>query len=348
MIAQNWALESASWFRAEGKNFVVENEPETMEHYPGGTKTSCNLEEMIRLPGGAFRMGSDHHYREEAPEHEVVVDGFWIDRAPVTNRQFGEFVAATGYVTVAEVPPKAEDYPGALPEMLQPASLVFFPTDGPVRLDDWRQWWSYTYGADWRHPTGPTSDLAGLEDHPVVHVAWPDVEAFAAWAGKELPTEAEWEYAARGGLVGAEFAWGSELVPGGKHMANLWQGEFPHKNSLEDGYLRTSPVGMFPANGYGLFDMIGNVWEWTSDWYGDRHSVDAEMGCCAPHNPKGAMIEASYDPSLPDVRIPRKVLKGGSHLCAPAYCRRYRPSARHAQAIDSGMSHIGFRCIIRE
>ncbi len=302
---------------------------------------------MIWLPGGRFRMGSDVHYREEAPAHDVSVSGFWIDATPVTNRQYAAFVAATGYVTVAEIAPRAEDYPGALPDMLQPASLVFTPTEGPVRLEDWSQWWQWTFGADWRHPTGPDSDLEGLWDHPVVHVAMADVEAYAAWAGKELPTEAEWEYAAWGGAVGQEFAWGQELEPEGRHMANVWQGEFPHRNTSADGWVRTSPVGHYPANGFGLFDMIGNVWEWTADWYGARHQADPARRCCAPENPRGAGREGSIDPAQPALAIPRRVLKGGSHLCAPSYCRRYRPPARHAQAIDSAASHIGFRCIVR-
>ena len=302
---------------------------------------------MIWLPGGRFRMGSDVHYAEEAPAHEVEVSGFWIDRTPVTNRQFAAFVAATGHVTLAEQKPDAADYPGALPELLVAASLVFSPPAGPVRLDDWSQWWAWVAGADWRHPTGPDSSIEGLEDHPVVHVAAADAEAYAAWAGKALPTEAEWEYAGWGGLEGAEFAWGHELEPGGKHMANVFQGEFPHRNSAADGYVRTSPVGSFPANGFGLFDMIGNVWEWTADWYARGHVLPPKAGCCVPRNPRGAAQEGSFDPAMPQIQIPRRVLKGGSHLCAPSYCRRYRPAARHAQAIDSSTSHIGFRCVRR-
>ena len=304
-------------------------------------------DDMVWIPGGRFRMGSDSHYPEEAPAHDVVVSGFWIDRTPVTNRQFAAFVAATGHVTVAEIAPRAEDYPGALPELLKPASLVFTPTSGPVWLGDWTQWWQWTFGADWRHPTGPESGIDGLMDHPVVHLALADVEAYAAWAGKELPTEAEWEYAAWGGMSGHEFAWGDTLEPGGRHMANVWQGPFPHGNTLADGYLRTSPVGSFPPNGYGLYDMIGNVWEWTADWYADRHDVLPGKSCCVPHNPRGGSREASIDPSQPDIPIPRRVIKGGSHLCAPSHCRRYRPAARHAQAVDSTASHIGFRCIRR-
>jgi formylglycine-generating enzyme required for sulfatase activity len=302
---------------------------------------------MVWLPGGRFTMGSDVHYKEEAPQHPVEVSGFWIDRTPVTNRMFAAFVEATGHVTLAEQAPDPADYPGALPEMLVPASLVFTPPPGPVPLNDWSQWWAYVPGADWRHPTGPESSIEGLMDHPVVQVAFADAEAYCAWAGTSLPTEAEWEYAGWGGLEGAEFAWGSELEPGGRYMANIWQGPFPHANSAADGYVRTSPVGHYPPNGFGLYDMIGNVWEWTSDWYSKGHEADPSKPCCAPKNPRGASAEGSFDPNLPEIRIPRRVLKGGSHLCAFSYCRRYRPAARHAQAIDSSTSHIGFRTVRR-
>jgi formylglycine-generating enzyme len=293
-------------------------------------------------------MGSDQHYPEEAPVHRVTVDGFWLDRTPVTNRQFGQFVEATGYVTFAEIAPKAEDYPGALPHMLKAGSLVFQPPQRPVDLRDWSQWWAFKFGANWRKPYGSGSSIRGLDDHPVVHVAFKDAEAYAAWAGKELPTEAEWEFAARGGLDGAEFAWGDAFMPGGRQMANTWQGTFPHENLAPSGYKHTSPVGAFPPNGYGLFDLIGNVWEWTTDWYAPKHEADAPKACCIPDNPRGAREEASYDPCQPKIRIPRKVLKGGSHLCAPSYCRRYRPAARHAQPIDTSMSHVGFRCVLRQ
>jgi formylglycine-generating enzyme required for sulfatase activity len=303
---------------------------------------------MLWIPGGRFRMGSDSHYAEEAPAHEVIVSGFWMDRTPVTNRQFAAFVAATGHVTVAEVPPRAEDYPGALPEMLKPASMVFAPPPGPVPLNDWSRWWAWTFGADWRHPLGPDSSIEGLEDHPVVHVAHADAAAYAEWAGKSLPTEAEWEFAGWAGNDGHEFAWGDELEPGGRHMANVFQGVFPHANSKADGFDRTSPVGSFPPNAFGLVDMIGNVWEWTDDWYARGHEGPPKgKSCCAPENPRGAAMEGSYDPAMPAIRIPRKVLKGGSHLCTPDYCRRYRPAARHAQTIDTSMSHIGFRCVKR-
>jgi formylglycine-generating enzyme len=302
---------------------------------------------MAWIAGGTFRMGSDRHYPEEAPAHCATVTSFWIDRTPVTNRQFSQFVEATGYITYAEIAPDPKDYPGALPHMLKPGSLVFSPPPCHVDLKDWRHWWKFEFGADWRHPYGRGRSNHGLDDHPVVHVALRDAEAYAAWAGKALPTEAEWEYAARGGLDGAEFAWGDELTPGGRHMANTWQGAFPCENLAADGYARTSPVEAFPPNGYGVFDMIGNVWEWTTDWFSARHAADAPKACCVPENPGGGREVDSYDPCEPGLRIPRKVVKGGSHLCAPNYCRRYRPAARHAQPVDTSMSHVGFRCIIR-
>ncbi len=304
--------------------------------------------EMVRIPEGRFLMGSDTHYAEEAPAHEVKMSSFLMDIVPVTNAEFAAFVSDTGHVTVAEIPPRAEDYPGALPEMLKAASLVFSPPPGPVPLNDWSQWWAWTFGADWQHPLGPESNLDGLMDHPVVHVAYDDAMAYAKWAGKDLPTEAEWEYAAWAGNSGHEFAWGDELEPGGKHMANVFQGKFPYFNSKADGWARTSPVGSYPANAFGLVDMIGNVWEWTQDWYSAKHEKGVPgKACCAPQDPRGAVIDASYDPTMPELRIPRKVLKGGSHLCTPDYCRRYRPAARHAQTIDTSMSHIGFRCVKR-
>jgi formylglycine-generating enzyme required for sulfatase activity len=301
---------------------------------------------MVWIPGGTFRMGSDRHYPEEAPVHTVTVDGFWIDRTPITNAEFNRFVRATGYATMAEMKPRVEDYPGALPHMIRAGSLVFTPPKHPVTLRDWSQWWKFQFGANWRRPYGPRSSIAGIHDHPVVHIAYRDAEAYAAWAGKELPTEAEWEFAARGGLDQAEFAWGDQFVPDGKQMAKTWQGAFPHENLDRNG--RTSPVMSFPANGYHLYDMIGNVWEWTTDWYSERHPSDSLKQCCIPENPRGGDREASYDPCQPEIRIPRKVLKGGSHLCAPTYCQRYRPAARHAQPIDTSTSHVGFRCIIRK
>ncbi len=303
--------------------------------------------EMAWIPGGMFRMGSDRHYPEERPVHRALVDSFWMDRYLVTNEQFSRFVEATSYVTFAERLPDPADYPGALPEMLYAGSMVFTKPDGPVDRSQIGNWWSYTKGADWRHPYGPHSSLSGRERYPVVHVAYCDAEAYAAWVGKELPTEAEWEFAARGGLDGATYAWGEEFMPGGRLMANTWQGEFPWQNRVEDGYESTSPVGAFPENGYGLFDMMGNVWEWTTDWYKPGHEADEPKACCVPRNPRGGARDASFDPRQPEIKIPRKVLKGGSHLCAPNYCRRYRPAARFPEPVDTSTCHVGFRCIIR-
>jgi formylglycine-generating enzyme len=301
--------------------------------------------EMVWVPGGTFLMGSDHHYREEAPAHHVTVGGFWIDRHPVTNREFARFVEATGHVTVAERAPDPSDYPGADPNLLVPASVVFHRPRQRVDLRNPYSWWTYVPGADWRHPYGREGSIAGLEDHPVVHVAWEDVEEYARWVHKQLPTEAEWEFAARGGREGATYAWGDEFAPEGRFMANTWQGEFPIDDTGQDGYPGTSPIGAFPANDYGLLDMIGNAWEWTEDWY-QEHGATARS-CCTIHNPRGGPREGSYDPRTPAIRIPRRVMKGGSHLCAPNYCRRYRPAARMAQAIDTSTCHLGFRCIVR-
>jgi sulfatase modifying factor 1 len=300
--------------------------------------------DMAWIPEGVFRMGSDEHYPEEAPAHRVAVDGFWIDRHAVTNAEFARFVRATGHVTSAERAVDPALYPGAKPELLVPSSSVFQAPTHRVDLRNPYEWWCYVAGADWRHPQGPGSSIKKRPDHPVVHVAWEDVVAYAAWAGKDLPTEAEWERACRGGLDGATYAWGDALHPDGRWMANTWQGDFPIENQKLDGYVGTAPVGRFPANGYGLFDMIGNVWEWTSDWY-QTHG-DAPQGCCAPANPRGGDLERSRDPNDP-AAIPRKVMKGGSHLCAPNYCRRYRPAARMAQPVDTATSHLGFRCVIR-
>jgi formylglycine-generating enzyme len=303
---------------------------------------------MTWIPRGTFRMGSDRHYPEEAPVHRVTVDAFWIDRAPVTNRQFREFVRVTGYITVAEKQPDPKDYPGALPHTLYAGSLVFSQPEFPVDLHDFSQRRMFKPRASWRHPYGSGPSIKGLDDHPVVHVAYSDAEAYATWAGKSLPTEAEWEFAARGGLDQAEFAWGETFAPEGRQMANAWQGAFPFQNTRLDGYERTSPVTAFPPNGYGLYNVIGNVWEWTSDFYASKHPADAAKACCIPTNPRGGQEDQSYAPCEPGTRIPRRVLKGGSHLCAPNYCRRYRPAARHPQPVDTSTSHLGFRCIIRE
>jgi formylglycine-generating enzyme required for sulfatase activity len=286
---------------------------------------------MARIAGGEFRMGSEDFYPEERPVRRVAVEGFWIDRHPVTVTEFRRFVKATGHVTVAERPLDPELYPDADPARLVPGSLVFRPTRGPVDLRDFRNWWHYVPGATWQRPEGPASDTYTRGRHPVTQVAYEDAAAYAAWAGKALPTEAEWEYAARGGLDGAVFAWGDEFAPGGRMMANTWQGEFPWQNLLADGYAGTSPVGAFPANGYGLHDMAGNVWEWTCDLAGDGRAAAAP--CCGP-GAAGA--------------IPRRVIKGGSHLCAPNYCLRYRPAARQFEAVDTATGHLGFRCVVRD
>jgi len=303
--------------------------------------------DMVWIPGGTFRMGSDAHYPEERPVHRVSVDGFWIDRRPVTNADFARFVGDTRHVTFAEIPPDPKNYPGAKPEMLYAGSLVFVRPTGPVDRRDFRNWWQFMRGANWRRPRGSGSSLNGLQDHPVVHVTFDDASAYARWAGKALPTEAEWEFAARGGIDGAAYAWGDAFHPDGREMANTWQGEFPWENLVDDGYEGTSPVGAFPPNGYGLYDMIGNVWEWTTDWYAATHREETKSACCVPHNPLGPAEAGSHDPCQPEIRIPRKVLKGGSHLCAPNYCQRYRPAARFPEPIDTSTCHVGFRCIVR-
>jgi formylglycine-generating enzyme required for sulfatase activity len=303
---------------------------------------------MSWIPGGSFLMGSDSHYPEEAPAHPVSVSGFWMDATAVTNADFAQFVTQTGYVTLAERPLDPQQYPGADPELLTPGGLVFHKTRRPVDLGNFRNWWSYIPGACWRNPEGPGSSIADRQDHPVVQIAFEDAEAYARWAGKQLPTEAEWERAARGGLDGAEFAWAGELAPGGHHLANTWQGEFPWQNLRLDGFDGTAPVRSYPSNGYGLYEMTGNVWEWTTDWFRDRHKKpNLHKPCCVAADPHGPSIEHSYDPCMPKVRIARKVIKGGSFLCAPNYCRRYRPAARHPQMIDTATCHVGFRCVLR-
>jgi formylglycine-generating enzyme required for sulfatase activity len=291
---------------------------------------------MAWVPGGAFLMGSEDFYPEERPVRKAEVGGFWIDEHPVTVAEFRRFARATGYVTVAERPPDPAQYPEADPALLRPGSLVFFQASGPVDLNDVSAWWRYVPGADWRHPRGPGSTLDGLDRHPVTHVAAADADAYAAWAGKELPTEAEWEFAARGGLDGAVFTWGDEVMPKGRPMANTWHGQFPWHSTKPPGKRGTSAVKSFPPNGYGLYDMAGNVWEWTSDYFAAgsaRSARHAGHACCAPGEP-GA-------------HIPRRVIKGGSHLCAPDYCLRYRPAARQGEAVDTSTSHLGFRCTVR-
>jgi formylglycine-generating enzyme len=298
---------------------------------------------QARIPGGVFIMGSDAHYPEEAPAHPVTVSEFEIDRHQVANRRFAAFVAETGYVTVAERPLDPADFPGAPAENLVPGSLVFRRTAGPVDLRHLSQWWAWTPGACWRLPEGPGSSLAGREANPVVHVAFEDAARYAEWAGKSLPSEAQWELAARGGLEGAAYTWGDQPDPPGEALANFWHGEFPWRP--DPGCGATMPVGSFPPNGHGLFDMAGNVWEWTADWYSARHPDAVEHACCVPIDPRGGSERGSLDPRQPQFRVPRKVIKGGSFLCANSYCLRYRPAARRPQMVDTGMSHIGFRCV---
>ncbi len=284
--------------------------------------------DMVALPGATFAMGSEEFYAEEGPVRTVTVGPFAIDRHPVTIREFRRFVTETGHVTEAERAPEAALYPDADPDLLVPGSLVFQRTQGPISLRDAHAWWRYVPGAYWQAPEGPGSSVRGRHRHPVTHIAYGDAQAYAAWAGKALPTEAEWEYAARGGLHGARFAWGEEIAPHGKMMANWWQGRFPWENLRLDGYEGTSPVGAFPPNGFGLFDVCGNVWEWTAD----RFATAPTSSCCTPPAPE---------------TIPRNTIKGGSHLCAPSYCLRFRPAARQGEAIDTSTNHIGFRCIVR-
>lgn len=306
------------------------------------------MSDQVRLDGGEFTMGSSRFYPEEGPPFRARVNGFSIDTHLVTNAEYAAFVEATGYVTVAERPIDASQYPGAIPELLVPGALVFHKTPGPVDLRDWTQWWNWTPGAHWRTPLGPQSSIDGLDDHPVVQVSFEDAEAYATWAGKALATEAEWEYAARGGLDDTDFTWGNDMDPGGRAMANRWYGEFPWERTSESAYERTSPVGAFPANGFGLYDMAGNVWEWTADWYvAAREIVAPQSPCCDIPSPRSVAAHDTYDPRQPEIKIPRKVVKGGSHLCAPNYCLRFRPAARSPQMIDTAMSHLGFRCVSR-
>jgi formylglycine-generating enzyme required for sulfatase activity len=288
--------------------------------------------EMVWIPGGAFLMGSEDFYPEEAPVREAEVEGFWMDEHPVTVAEFRRFAKATGYATVAERTPDPSQLPGADPALLVPGSLVFNRTPGPVDLRDVSNWWSYVPGAYWRRPEGPGSKIGGRERHPAVHVAHEDAEAYAKWAGKSLPTEAEWERAARGGLEGRVYAWGDEEAPGDLPLANTWQGEFPWQSFKPKREQRTSPIGRYPPNGFGLYDITGNVWEWTADLFVDRAADGAEKPCCAPE---------------PGSQLPRRVTKGGSHLCAPNYCLRYRPAARQGVSADTSTGHIGFRCIVR-
>ncbi len=305
-----------------------------------GTEARDGLGEMVWIPGGEFLMGSDSHYPEESPVREARVDGFWMDETAVTNGAFREFVEQTSYVTVAERPPDPEMFPGADPAQLVPGSITFFRPPGPVDMSNPAAWWRWTPGANWRHPWGPDSDIEGKEGHPVTQVSWEDVDSYARWANKEIPREADWERAARGGLEQAEFAWGDELSPGGRERMNRWIGEFPWEFTPEsEGIVPdTMPVRSFPPNEFGLFEITGNAWEWTKTWFGTDPDAQKSTSCCG-------VLEASREPGS---GIPRKVLKGGSFLCAENYCSRYRPAARIPQTLDSATCHTSFRCIKRD
>jgi formylglycine-generating enzyme len=299
-------------------------------------------EGMVWIPGGEFSMGcEDVEMRDARPFHRVALDGFWMDQTEVTNEEFARFVKATGYVTVAERKPDAKDFPGAPPENLVPGSVVFTPPDTKVPLDDHFVWWRYVPAASWRHPNGPGSDLKGKEKNPVVHIAYQDAEAYAKWAGKRLPTEAEFEFAARGGLDRKRFVWGDEFKPGSKFQANSFQGHFPDRNTGEDGFIGTAPVGRFAANGFGLSDMAGNVWEWTADWYRSDYYQTLAATKQVARNPQGPAD--SLDPSEPGVA--KRVHKGGSFLCTDEYCARYMPGGRGKGEPDTGTNHLGFRCV---
>lgn len=299
-------------------------------------------EGMVWIPGGEFSMGSeDAEMRDARPFHRVAIDGFWMDQTEVTNAEFARFVKATGYVTVAERTPDARDFPDAPPENLVAGSVVFAPPNQKVSLDDHFAWWRYVPGANWRHPEGPESNLKNKEKHPVVHIAFEDASAYAKWAGKRLPTEAEFEFAARGGLDRKRFAWGDEFKPGGKFQANSYQGHFPDRNTGEDGFIGSAPVGSFAPNGFGLFDMAGNVWEWTTDWYRADYYKTLAATHQVARNPQGPAN--SFDPSEP--RVPKRVHRGGSFLCTDEYCARYMPGGRGKGEPNTGTNHLGFRCV---
>jgi formylglycine-generating enzyme required for sulfatase activity len=310
---------------------------------------------MVWIPGGEFSMGctdpradlcgGNEPMDDARPVHRVALAPYWMDRTEVTNAEFARFVAATGYITFAERKPRAEDYPGATPDQLVPGSVVFSPPREAVPLDNALRWWRYVPGADWRHPSGPNSTIVGHDQDPVLHIAYVDAAAYAAWAGKRLPTEAEWEFAARGGLTGARYTWGDDLTLNGRWMANIWEGAFPHKNSEDDGFSGIAPVASFPANAYGLHDMAGNVWEWCSDWYRpDAYALaQRAAGGGVVRDPRGVAESESFDPQEPG--MPKRVQRGGSYLCTDQYCTRYMVGTRGKGAADTGSNHVGFRCV---
>ena len=367
-----FAASVAGWFLLRGSNLTNVSEsasrstarlkPNSQPNFEATVTNSAAAPAslpvgMVFIPGGEFSMGSldptemvcggDQPMDDARPLHRTYVDAFFMDATEVTNEEFEQFVTATGYVTIAERKPTREEFPTVPEENLVAGSAVFSPAPVPVPLDDHYRWWSYVPGANWRHPTGPTSDLKGREKYPAVQIAYDDAAAYAKWAGKRLPTEAEFEFAARGGLTGKPYAWGDELKPDGKFAANIYQGKFPVKDADlgEDGFKGLAPVAQFRPNGYGLYDVAGNVWEWTSDWYSSRHPM--VKSCCGAAN--GELLKMqSCDPQMPNIPIPRRVIKGGSFLCAPNYCRRYRPAARMAQAIDTSVCHLGLRLIVRK
>ncbi len=297
------------------------------------------LTDLVEIPGGEFLMGSEDHYPEESPLRRVSVDAFCLEAHPVTNRQFAAMVDDTGYRTVAERPFEVTD--GNRTQQVAPGSMVFTGSRGPVDLRYLANWFTWTPGASWRHPEGPGSDVSDRWDHPVAHMAFEDAKTYVEWAGRRLPTEAEWERAARGHHSAAPYTWGEEVTPEGQRMAKYFEGRFPFRNRPSDGFLRTAPVGTYPPNDFGLVDMAGNVWEWTSDWYTETVETPS---CCVLDNPQGGTERGSLDPTQPMFTVPRRVVKGGSFLCADEYCARYRPAARRGQMVDTGMSHIGFRC----
>lgn len=319
---------------------------------PAGAPAGAAPQGMVWVPGGTFGMGGADpsslpsggrdRMPDARPIHRVFVDGFWMDRTEVTNAQFEKFVRATGYQTVAERTPRAEDYPDAEPENLVAGSVVFTPTAGPVPLDTHFRWWRYVAGADWRHPTGPQSDINGRGKYPVVQIAYEDAASYARWAGKRLPTEAEWEFAARGGLAGMVYAWGDELRPDGRWMANIYQGEFPVEDLASDGFAGIAPVAQFPANGYGLFDMAGNVWEWCSDWYRPDYYAQVSAAGGVARNPRGP--DSPFDPAEPAEK--KRVHRGGSFLCTDQYCTRYMIGTRGKGEVTSAANHLGFRCVM--